>query len=121
MLNESVSLGTLARPGVRESIDINVNTPAWLQGAGVLPCRDADPELFFPYKYNLTCQEQITEARAVCAECPVRLLCLENALANPDLDGIWAGTTPMERRRIRTGKGRRPVWASSTEQGKGAA
>lgn len=113
VLNESVSLGALAKPGVRESIDISVSTPPWLaaSGRGVLPCWEVDPELFFPLKYNLTCQDQIEEARTVCSQCPVRLLCLENAVADPELIGIWAGTTPMERRRIRTGKGRRPDWA----------
>jgi len=100
----NAALGTLAKPGATRSLSINVCSPAWLRGE-TPPCWDKDPELFFPYKYNLTYEDQIQEARAVCQACPVRLRCLEWALERPDLEGIWAATTPMERRRIRTGKG----------------
>lgn len=41
------------------------------------------------------------EAREVCAQCPVREACLEEALSDPTLDGIWAGTTVKERARLR--------------------
>jgi WhiB family redox-sensing transcriptional regulator len=38
------------------------------------------------------------EARATCAECPVRRTCLEENLREPD--GFWGGKSPRERRRI---------------------
>jgi len=41
------------------------------------------------------------EMRAVCAGCPVRVHCLAEALVERWLDGVWAGTTPAERRRLR--------------------
>jgi WhiB family redox-sensing transcriptional regulator len=121
VLNESVSLGQLARPGVRESIDVSVPMPAWLKhhkDPEPLPCI-VDPELFFPLKYNLTCQEQIAEAKAVCLSCPMRALCLEDALEKSSLDGIWAATTPMERRRLR--KKRRPSQATAKNSKETAA
>ncbi len=40
-------------------------------------------------------------ARAVCAGCPAREPCLNYALANPELVGIWGGTTGRERRLAR--------------------
>ena len=39
--------------------------------------------------------------RALCAECPVRQECLEAALADESLVGLWGGTTELERREIR--------------------
>lgn len=41
------------------------------------------------------------QARAVCAICPVRELCLGYALNNPELVGIWGGTDEHERATIR--------------------
>ena len=39
-------------------------------------------------------------ARAVCAGCPVRLACLEYALAVRERHGIWGGLNELERRRL---------------------
>lgn len=44
--------------------------------------------------------EALTEARRVCGSCPVVSACLEFALADLSLDGIWAGTNLAARRRI---------------------
>lgn len=86
------------------TLDLQVATPPWLQTALPLSCHGVDPELFFPDGYGLQYKEQIEEAKALCFSCPVRDLCLEWAAPITDLDGIWAGTSPPERRRIRTGK-----------------
>jgi len=61
-------------------------------------CLGVDPELFYP-----GVGENATEAKAVCARCPVASPCLEEALAAPQADdtGIRAGTSARERRRIR--------------------
>jgi WhiB family redox-sensing transcriptional regulator len=40
-------------------------------------------------------------AKAVCRACPVRSECLSFALSTGPHDGIWGGTTPYERRRLR--------------------
>jgi WhiB family redox-sensing transcriptional regulator len=39
--------------------------------------------------------------RELCEACPVRPECLEFALANESLTGLWGGTTDTERRMIR--------------------
>lgn len=115
---EAVTLGALAKPGATQSLEVNVNAPPWLAAlppGGALPCWSVSPELFFPFRYNLQCKDQIDAAKAVCEGCPVRDLCLDWALAVPDIEGIWAGTIPLERRRIRTGRKPRPAWAQRKE------
>jgi WhiB family transcriptional regulator, redox-sensing transcriptional regulator len=59
-------------------------------------CRDVDTAVFFPSR-----DADYGAARAVCACCPVTDDCLNYALAHPDLLGMWGGTTPRERRRLR--------------------
>ena len=58
-------------------------------------CRGLDPSIFYPVS-----EEDAGEAKAVCAECPVREPCLEWALANREQDGVWGGATERERRRM---------------------
>lgn len=60
-------------------------------------CRGLDVEIFYPATDE---DEDAVEAKAVCAECSVRQLCLEYALAHREREGIWGGTTERERRRI---------------------
>jgi WhiB family redox-sensing transcriptional regulator len=66
---------------------------SWMVAAA---CRDLDPDLFFPDRGHST-----SEARAVCADCPVRSDCLEYALESVEQQGIWGGTSETERRTIR--------------------
>jgi WhiB family transcriptional regulator, redox-sensing transcriptional regulator len=65
-------------------------------------CREVDPELFFPEPGQAP---QATAAKQVCAGCGVRGPCLEAALHGPqahqDHAGIFAGTTPSDRVRLR--------------------
>ncbi|MHB1864689.1 MAG: WhiB family transcriptional regulator [Candidatus Saccharimonadales bacterium] len=58
-------------------------------------CKDYPNELF----YSEVKADQI-EAKALCAECPVKKPCLEQALRIKDEYGIWGGTDPKERKRI---------------------
>ncbi len=50
-----------------------------------------------------TCRQhpEVTWFPALCAVCPVVGACEDYALADPDLDGVWAGTTGRERRALR--------------------
>ena len=67
-------------------------TTSWRDRAA---CRGLDPEIFYPVS-----DEEADAAKSICAECPVREACLEYALANRELDGVWGGATERERRRM---------------------
>jgi WhiB family redox-sensing transcriptional regulator len=57
-------------------------------------CTQTDPEIFFPEKGQNT-----TQAKAICAQCPISLACLDDALSISGIDdfGIWGGTSAKER------------------------
>lgn len=103
-MTDVLVVGTLVRPGASPSTNITVSAPPWLQREGQnLQCL-ARYELFFPMGYGLLYKPEIEAAKAICAVCPVRELCLAWAVPQPNLDGIWGAMTPPERRRVRTGK-----------------
>lgn len=63
-------------------------------------CRDYDLDLFFPDTYHNG--SEVRRAKAICASCPVREECLAYAIENGDDEyGIFGGTTPRERVRLR--------------------
>ncbi|HEY9473452.1 MAG TPA: WhiB family transcriptional regulator [Mycobacteriales bacterium] len=89
--------------------------------AAVLPCREADPELFFPVRSSTSTadeqkfQAKVSAAKATCGSCPVLAECLEWALTTGQRDGIWGAKTPEERvnlRRRRAAQRRRQAVAS---------
>lgn len=61
------------------------------------PCTATDPELFFPPTYGGTHKHAVLAAKALCKHCPLRRECLDRALADGEVFGIWGGTTPEER------------------------
>lgn len=63
-------------------------------------CVDVDPDIFFPEDTGN--RELFLIAKRVCDGCPNSVPCLEYAVANPDVQGIWAGTSQRMRERIRT-------------------
>lgn len=67
--------------------------PAWHQHAA---CRGMTA-LFFPPR-----GENAHHAKAVCATCPVRDECLNDALDHGDKHGVWGGASENERRRMRS-------------------
>lgn len=60
-------------------------------------CAQTDANLWFPERGENTAPL----AKAICAECPVRIQCLNYALDNNEKHGIFGGTDPRERRRMR--------------------
>jgi WhiB family transcriptional regulator, redox-sensing transcriptional regulator len=64
-------------------------------------CRDTDPDLFFPVGTTGQALVQIERAKNVCGECPVRVECLDYALATNQDAGIWGGLSEEERRMMR--------------------
>jgi WhiB family transcriptional regulator, redox-sensing transcriptional regulator len=83
-------------PAYEQPIDLD---DSWTAQAACLGC---DPDLFFPSR-----GESCVEAKAVCRVCPVRVECLEFALATGEAHGIWGGASERERRRIRRQRGHR--------------
>ncbi len=64
-------------------------------------CRGTDPDLFFPVGTTGQALVQIARAKEVCDECPVRVECLDYALATNQDSGIWGGLDEEQRRSIR--------------------
>src|SRR5260370_38817788 len=60
-------------------------------------CRFADPDLFFPVSSSGQALEQVAEAKAICARCPVRRECLAFAQRTGQLHGVWGGMSEQER------------------------
>jgi WhiB family redox-sensing transcriptional regulator len=58
-------------------------------------CRGLDASVFYPDD-----DEGAEVAKAVCAECPVQVACLEHALAVREKAGVWGGATERDRRRL---------------------
>ncbi|GAA2838897.1 hypothetical protein GCM10020220_029780 [Nonomuraea rubra] len=66
------------------------------------PARTRTPGLFFPIVWDDQAGQRAEQARSICRACPVQAICLDWALRTGEPDGMWGGTTPEERRRIRT-------------------
>lgn len=59
-------------------------------------CAQADPEAWFPEKGHST-----KDAKRVCARCPVKAECLEDALARDEPFGVRGGLSERQRRRLK--------------------
>ena len=76
---------------------------SWTEQAA---CREpgVDAELFFPVSESGPALREIAAAKAICARCPVATACRAWALGSGEVAGIWGGTTPAERRLLRSGR-----------------
>jgi len=66
-------------------------------------CRGEDAEMFFAPNYFERKDEKDARevrAKAICADCPVRVECLEYALRSREPHGIWGGLNELERRAL---------------------
>jgi hypothetical protein len=63
-------------------------------------CRHHPTALWFSVR-----AAEVARAKQICGVCPVRAECLAHALARPKLDGIWAGTTSVDRSLMRVRDG----------------
>jgi WhiB family redox-sensing transcriptional regulator len=63
-------------------------------------CNEHDPEMWFADD-----GPALATAKSVCGGCPVRGVCLAEALAHGEGLGIWGGTTPAERRALAVERG----------------
>ncbi len=69
---------------------------SWRQDAA---CNGINSEIFFPASEDD--EASIAQAKAVCAECPVREACLQYSLATNQAAGVWGGLDAGDRRRMR--------------------
>jgi WhiB family redox-sensing transcriptional regulator len=69
---------------------------------GTQPCRQTDPEIFFPEKGGNAFETKV--AVNICRTCRFINPCLEFAIETHAL-GIWGGTTERQRRTLRKQKG----------------
>lgn len=61
-------------------------------------CRGLPAETFYHHSSNSIAEGR---AKAICARCPVRADCLDDAIATGEVEfGIFGGLTPPERRRL---------------------
>lgn len=59
------------------------------------------PDAFFPEASE---ENQATRwAKESCAKCPLQVMCRDYAVSAVEEYGIWGGTSPRERQRIRSG------------------
>lgn len=80
---------------------------AWMDDAA---CAGHDPEIFFPVSESGAAGLlQISEAKDICAHCPVAQECLDWALQTRQPDGVWGGKSTGERHALRPPARRRPA------------
>lgn len=82
-------------------------------------CATTDPEAFFPQPGSGNYEYSAEQLFDICARCPIKRNCLEYAVEFEHDWGIWAGTTPSQRRRMyRTKKGMQRVLSQLEKRGR---
>ncbi len=72
-------------------------------------CRAGDSAVFFPpahFEHKPEREAREAKAKAICARCPVRVTCLEWALATREPHGVWGGRSEIERKQMLHGRKR---------------
>lgn len=82
-----------APPEFPTTLEELLHRPEWQQWAA---CRGRGTDLFFVEKGGF-----YAAAKELCDVCPVDRECRQFAMADEELRGFWAGTTPNERKRLR--------------------
>ena len=78
------------------------------QGGGA--CQGMDTDMFYPdAERRARADTASATAYRTCRRCLVRQVCLEYALETDQRHGIWGGTSPEQRLRLRTFGGDIPV------------
>ena len=67
---------------------------------GGVRCQELPDAFFIDFK-DTQAPEKMKNSKALCATCPIQLLCLEYALEAGEQDGIWGGLTRNERKALK--------------------
>ncbi|MFB7946318.1 WhiB family transcriptional regulator [Kitasatospora phosalacinea] len=92
------------RPHIAPAASFTAPTSGLLPGAA---CKGVDPDLFFPEvdpdapEGECVFEFAARRAKMICAGCPVRLLCLDDALKRSEPEGIFGGLDSDERRKLK--------------------
>ncbi len=78
-------------------VTTDLPTEEWMERAR---CRDHDPDLFFPLP-GPGMAPAMAAAKSICAMCPVVGECLDYAMAEVEIIGVWGGTSARERVKMR--------------------
>lgn len=88
----------MSRQDNEAAVSSLVMPEAWTEKG--LCARALNPDAWFPERGEANTPE-LRLALRVCADCPVRDLCLKESLAQgPSCEGIWGGTRQSERRKM---------------------
>lgn len=80
------------------------------------PCHGSD--LFVHPIRSTPTKADTADAKALCAQCPIKAACADHAIRHGETDGIWGGLTPAERRsRRRPDCGTESGWRSHLSLG----
>lgn len=82
---------------------------------GSQPCRDMDPELFFPVTSRESWYHP-QQTKPACAECPFLSECRDYAISY-GVAGFWGGMSEVERRKERERLGIAPILVGLSDQG----
>lgn len=63
-------------------------------------CRNMDPEIFF-IDADADADFPNPVALAACDRCPIQAACLNWAMETNERNGVWGGTTPRQREKLR--------------------
>jgi WhiB family transcriptional regulator, redox-sensing transcriptional regulator len=75
---------------------LKITAISWMDNAS---CVGEDANLWFPNDKDAV--NKAKQAKVICADCPVKMQCLELALTERISYGIWGGLTSDERDRLR--------------------
>src|SRR5690606_24503584 len=85
--------GTGRDGGRRMDLNLELDYQAWMDDA---VCAQVGAGPFFPER-----GESARAAKRICAGCPVLDQCRQYALDNNILEGVWGGTTEIDRRQLK--------------------
>ena len=86
MRTMSVLFSELLLPGWAEGENAMIGINDLADVSANLPCHSVDPEVFFAET-----KPEISYAKALCSECPMKAKCLSGALSRKEPTGVWGG------------------------------